>query len=49
MASKKTSEILELRRQGLGYKTIAAITYINKGIQPINLPSPKKGHEGKEA
>ena len=26
MASKKTSEILELRRQGLGYKTIAAIT-----------------------
>ena len=26
MASKKASEILELRRQGLGYKTIAAIT-----------------------
>ena len=26
MASKKTSEILELRRQGLRYKTIAAIT-----------------------
>ena len=26
MASKKASEVLELQRQGLGYKTIAAIT-----------------------
>ena len=26
MASKKASEILELRRQGLGYKNIATIT-----------------------